>query len=162
MKGQEVIKANYSRSGSKGKYKFDGFEIEGLDELMKAFSALGTDVVYKLAEPSTKGAELILARAKSRINNITGELENALIVRKPGKQQNKKAYQIFAKVGFRGRQGREGVPLELGHRLYFFGKKTNSDIEPKPYLRPAADESKTEVANIMANAMNKILEEWGD
>jgi hypothetical protein len=165
LKGQEVVKVNYLKQDKSKNWqgrKVVDFEVEGLDELMKAFSDLGTDAIYKLADPSVEAAELILNRAKSKINDQSGELENALEVKRPGRQRNKQAYRIFAKVGFKPRQGMHGVPLELGHRLYFFGKKTLKDVKPRPYLRPAADESKEEVANIMANGMNKVLEEWGE
>lgn len=167
MKGQEIVKVNYLKQDKSKNWqgrKVVDFEVEGLDELIKAFAELGTDAIYKLADPSVEAAELVLERAKSRINDKTGELENALEVKKPGRQSKhlKKAYRIFAKVGFKPRQGMHGVPLELGHRLYFMGKKTLKDVEPKPFLRPAADESKDEVANIMAAGMNKVLDEWGE
>jgi len=138
-----------------------GVQIEGLDELCKAFAELGEDAIFKLSDPSVEGAELVLSRAKPKIHKVSGDLVNALKVKKPGKQKNKKAYKIFASLTF-GKGGMHGVPLELGHRLYFFGKKTYKTVAEKPFLRPAADESKEEVANIMTDAMNKILEEWGD
>lgn len=160
MKTQTPVIAKYSYQGKNTKRKFEGFEIEGLDELIKAFSELGIDAVYKLSEPSVEAANVVLERARSNINNRTSELSRALKVTKPGRS-NKKAYRIFAKVGF-GKEAMYGVPLELGHRLWYFGKKTNKDVSEKPFLRPAADESKEEVADIMAKAMNKILAEWGD
>ena len=116
---------------------------------------------YKLSEPSTRAAKLVCARAASKIHDVTGNLGIKLTVRKPGRQKNHKAYQIFAKVTF-GKGAAYGVPLELGHRLIFFGKKTLKTVKERPFLRPAADESKEEVIGIMSDAMNKILGEWGD
>lgn len=167
MKGQEIVKVNYQKQDKSKNWqgrKVIDFEVEGLEELIKSFAELGNDAIYKLADPSVEAAELVLKRAKSKINDRTGELENALVVKKPGRQSKhlKRAYRIFAKVGFRPRQGMHGVPLELGHRLYFFGKKTYKRVDERPFLRPAADESKEDVANIMAAGMNKVLDEWGE
>lgn len=164
MKGQEIIKVNYEKQDKslnwQGRKVID-FEVEGLEELIKAFADLGTDAIYRLADPSVEAAELVLERARGKIREDTGQLKAALKVTKPGKPRNKKAYRIFAKVGF-GKQAMYGVPLELGHRLWFFGKKTYKHVNERPFLRPAADESKEEVANIMAAGMNKILDEWGE
>lgn len=167
MNGQEIVKVNYLNQDKSKNWqgrKVIDFEVEGLDDLIKAFADLGTDAIYKLADPSVEAAELVLKRAKSKINDQTGELENALEVKKPGRPSKhlKKAYRIFAKIGFKPRQGMHGVPLELGHRLYFMGKKTYKHVNERPFLRPAADESKEDVADIMAAGMNKVLDEWGE
>lgn len=164
MKGQEIIKVNYQKQDKSKNWqgrKVVDFEVEGLEELIKAFADLGTDAIYKLAEPSVEAAEVVLRKARANINDDTGELSMALKITKPGRSRSKKAYRIFAKIGF-AKGAQHGVPLELGHRLWFFGKKTLRDVPEKPFLRPAADESKQEVADIMANGMNKVLAEWGD
>lgn len=134
-------------------------KIEGLDELITEFSKLGDGSIGKLREPSIEAAEVVLSRARQHTNNRSGDLSKGLRVTKPTKKP--KSTRIYAKVGF-GKDVAYGVPLELGHRLWFMGKKTNKDVPEKPFLRPAADESKEEVADIMAKAMNKILAEWGD
>lgn len=166
---QQPVKVNYIKQDKSKNWqgaKVQNFEIEGLDELIKAFSALGADALYKLSEPSVEAAQIVCNRAKAKINDDTGNLKNNIIVKKPGRSRNKQKYQIFAKVTLKGSRygsgGQYGVPLELGHRLYFFGKKTNTEVKERPFLRPAADESKDEVANIMAAGMNKVLDEWGD
>jgi len=158
--GQESIKHTFTKQAKPGKGRTNhGFSIDGLDELIKDFAALGEDAIYKLSEPSVEAANVVLAKARQNTHDITGELDRALKVTKPGKKKGK-AYRIFAKVGFT-KKGMHGVPLELGHRLYFMGHKTNSDVAPRPFLRPAADESKDEVANIIAAAMNEALDKFG-
>lgn len=164
---QQPVKINYVKQDKSKNWqgaKVQNFEIEGLNELIKAFAELGADALYKLSEPSVEAAEIVCERAKAKVNDVTGELKNNIIVKKPGRSRNKKRYQIFAKVTLKGGQdgGQHGVPLELGHRLVFFGKKTYKKVKEGPFLRPAADESKEDVANIMAKAMNKVLDEWGD
>ena len=149
-----------TRTGKGRGTKTSGFSIEGLDELIQAFAQLPDDAIHKLSAPSVDATEKVAERAKSKVRNRTGDLANAITVKKPGKPRNKKAYQIFAKVSFK-KEGMHGVPLELGHRLWYFGKKTNYDVPEKPFMRPAADESKEEVAKIMAEAMGKVIDEMG-
>jgi HK97 gp10 family phage protein len=158
VKGQEVVKTTYVKKGNKN--AITSFKIEGLEELIESFVKLGEDAISELSEPSVKAAEVVLNRARQKIHDVTGDLRSALKVTKPGKQENKKAFRTFAKVGF-GRGAQHGVPLELGHRLVFFGKKTLHTVKERPFLRPAADESKDEVVQIMVDAMNTILDNWG-
>ena len=135
-------------------------KIEGLEDLIKEFSKLGEDAFDKLKPYSTQAAEVVLNRARGKIHDRTGNLSRSLKVTKPSKK-NTQSGLIVAKVGF-SKAGAYGVPLELGHRLWYFGKKTNMDVEARPFLRPAADESKEETANIITGGMNKILDEWGE
>lgn len=149
-----------TRTGKGRASKVSSFSIEGLDELIQAFAQLPDDAIHKLSAPSVDAAEKVAERAKSKVRNRTGDLANAITVKKPGKPKNKKAYQIFAKVSFK-KEGMHGVPLELGHRLWYFGKPTYSNVPEKPFMRPAADESKEEVAGIMAEAMRSTIDEMG-
>jgi len=160
MKGQEIAKVTYEtiEKPRHNKYIQTGFEIKGLNELIKAFNDLEISI-HKLSEPSTQGAEIVAARARGKIHDVSGELADSIKVWKPG-SRNKKRYQIFAKVGF-SKKGAHGVPLELGHRLFYFGKKTLSDVDPKPFLRPAADESEEKVIALMSDAMQKLIDEMG-
>lgn len=150
-----------TRTGKGFKSKIDGFdvEIEGLEELMKAFAELGPNAILNLGRHTVDAAEIVAKRARANVNDKSGDLASAIKVYKPS-SRNKKAYSVFSKVGF-SKKGMHGVPLELGHRLYYFGHKTNREVEAKPFLRPAADESKDEVRDIIVGAMNEILKEWG-
>lgn len=133
-------------------------EIDGLDELIKAFAGLGENAIYKLGEPSTQAAQVVLNKAKPKIHDVTGELNKNLKVTKPGKQKSG-SYKVFAKVGF-GKGAMHGVPLELGHKLVIHGNQVGA-VKERPFLRPAADESKEAVANILTDAMNEILDQMG-
>lgn len=127
---------------------------------MKEFSKLGENAYEALRPSATKAAEIVLERARGNIRDRTGTLSRSLKIIKPGKKKAKSGV-IYARVTF-GKDAAYGVPLELGHRLVYFGKKTYKKVNERPFLRPAADESKEEVANIMAAGMNKILDEWGE
>ena len=135
-------------------------KLEGLEDLIKDFSKLGEDAYEALRPSATEAAEIVLERARGNIRDRTGTLSKSLKVVKPGKKKAQSGV-IYAKVTY-GKDAYYGVPLELGHRLVYFGKKTYKKVNERPFLRPAADESKEEVANIMATGMNKILDEWGE
>lgn len=135
-------------------------KFEGLEDLMKEFSKLGENAYEALRPSATEAAEIVLERARGNIRDRTGTLSRSLKIIKPGKKKAKSGV-IYARVTF-GKDASYGVPLELGHRLVYFGKKTYKKVNERPFLRPAADESKEEVANIMAAGMNKILDEWGE
>ena len=127
---------------------------------MKEFSKLGENAYEALRPSATEAAEIVLERVRGNIRDRTGTLSRSLKIIKPGKKKAKSGV-IYARVTF-GKDAAYGVPLELGHRLVYFGKKTYKKVNERPFLRPAADESKEEVANIMATGMNKILDEWGE
>jgi len=160
----EILKAKYTQAGKRKNFKFAGVEIEGLEELVEAFNKLGEDAVFKLGPASIEGANIIAEKAKTKVNNIPDnkDLRNNIKVRKPGRKPKKK-YQVFANVYLKGGRngGQYGVPLELGHKLVYMGYKTNTHVAERPFLRPAADESKDEVRDIIAKAMNEIIDEMG-
>lgn len=135
-------------------------KFEGLEDLMKEFSKLGEDAYEALRPSATEAAEIVLERARRNIRDRTGTLSRSLKIIKPGKKKAKSGV-VYARVTF-GKDASYGVPLELGHRLVFMGKKTYKHVKERPFLRPAADESKEDVAKIMATGMNKILDEWGE
>lgn len=135
-------------------------KLEGLDDLIKEFSKLGENANEALRPSTIKGAELVLGRARGNIRDRTGTLSKSLKVVKPGLKKAKSGV-IFAKVTY-GKDAYYAKFVELGHRLTYFGKKTIRNVPQKPFLRPAADESKEEVASIIASGMNKILDEWGE
>jgi HK97 gp10 family phage protein len=137
------------------------FEIDGLTELIKAFEKFGGHATEQLGEASTQGAEIVLRRAKRNVEKHykKGDLFHSLKVTKPNKRSKSAQYRVFAKVSF-GKGGAHGVPLELGHRLIIHGKQVGV-VREYPFMRPAADESKNEVVEVIAEAMNKALDEMG-
>jgi len=46
----------------------------------------------------------------------------------------------------------------LGHGLVFMGHPTMKYVKAKPYLRPAADESKEKVYTTITDGLNTALE----
>lgn len=137
--------------------------IKGLDELIKAFVKLPDDSI-KVLEPATVvPAQEIRDKAKENVRKYnkysnTKTLEKSIKVNKPSKRRKYK-YQVYSKVYF-GKGGAYGVPLELGHKI-MRKKRQIGTVEEKPFLRPAADESKELVVKSIADSLNKALKEMG-
>jgi len=130
--------------------------VEGLDELIKECKKLGDDAVPFIKKVSDKIGNKILDRARQLVPVDTGKLKNSLYLKKP---TNKKL-NIYSLVGI-GKEALYGIPLELGHKLVFFGKKTGLKVKERPFLRPAADENKEYAVQEIANAMNEALNTFG-
>ncbi len=132
-------------------------EIEGLDELIKLFNKFGDDALPHIKAAADNAGEIVLKKAKQKVPVKEGKLrDNLKLTKAKGTKSN--PLRITAKVGFTAKTA-HGVPLELGHRLIYFGKDTGLKVEGKPFLRPAADESKNEVEQAITQAIDKALKE---
>ena len=132
--------------------------IDGLDQLMKDLAAFGDRAMPGLKSVSDAAGELVLRRTKAKVPVLTGNLKLHLVLKtkalKPGDPYTS------CRVTF-GKGAAYGVPLELGHRIVVHGRVVG-DVSPRPFLRPAADESREEVTGMLVEAMNKELEKLGD
>jgi HK97 gp10 family phage protein len=133
-------------------------EVQGLDELIKATRKISDKAMPALDIKSKEAAQVVLAKAQAKVPVDTGNLRSLLKVTRMGKK--KSAETAFWKVSF-GKGGAYGIPLELGHRLVYMGHQTDTNVQARPFLRPAADESKAQVADMIVKTMDKLLEEWG-
>jgi len=140
----------------------DGFEIklEGLDELIEAFAKL-PDKAAEMIKPAVEQAgNLVLEKAKQKVSVGTGNLRDSLRLKK-GRLKPGRA-GIIHNITWGSDVRGYAAPLELGHSIRFKkGGPTLGKVEARPYLRPAADESKEQVLDIITNAMNKAIEEMG-
>jgi len=136
----------------------DNIKIEGLDELMKAFAALGEEALPYLKEGADQAGSLVLDKTISMAPEDTGNLKKKLKLGK-AKKSSKYPYRVFSKVTFT--QGASyAVPVELGHKLVINGN-TVGTIKERPFMRPAADACRSQSDDIMIGAMNKALEQMG-
>lgn len=132
--------------------------IEGLNELIDAFVKLGDDALPYLKDAANEAGNVVLAKAKAKAPVLTGTTKAKLKLIK-AKPTQKKPYRIIAKISA-GKGSAPIGPLELGHKLVLNGKTVGA-VEARPFLRPAADESKETVANILTKAMEKAIENMG-
>jgi len=132
-------------------------EIEGLDELLRDLAEFTDDAMPSLSDASSTAAGLVLVRAQMLVPVLTG---NLLVKLKREKHPLKRGDIVtFSSVTF-GKGAAYGVPLELGHRIVIRGRKRGK-VEARPFLRPAADESRPLVEDILIAAMNRELGRLG-
>lgn len=138
--------------------KIGDVEIEGLDELITAFMKLPDEAMEYLKDASNVSGNMILEKAKQKVPVKSSLLKSKLKLTK-AKRSDNKPYSINARITV-GKGAAYIVPLELGHKLVRSGN-TVGKVEERPFLRPAADESKQAVATIMTSAMDKAINEMG-
>lgn len=133
--------------------------VEGLDELMQAFKELPDGALQYVREAANSAAQVICDKAKQLAPVDTGATQRLLYVRKATASKKAK-YKVLSTIATK--KGAAALaPLELGHNLVYFGIPTDTHIEARPFLRPAADANKNNVVGTVADAMNKALEKMG-
>jgi len=137
-------------------------EIIGIDELFTAFAKLGTVAIQDLAEPATKSAWIICNKAKQKVgfddSSEDVHIRDELTVKKPTTAATANAYKVITMVTTG--KAYHAIPVELGHRIIRNGAVVGT-VKAHPFIRPAADESREEVADIITDAMNTILDNMG-
>lgn len=139
-------------------------DVEGLTELIRDLADFADEAMPELYKTSDRAAQVVLRRAQHHapvgdkieygieddILHIPGTLKRSLKVVKP--RTKKGVYIAVSQVTF-GKEAAYAIPVELGHYTH------NTKVEARPFLRPAADESKQEVVDMMINSMNEILDD---
>jgi HK97 gp10 family phage protein len=153
-------------------------EIKGLDELARDVAKLPEKAMEDLEGPSIVAGNKVLEAARANVpvsasgkgyygktfgkkewNHPPGFLKENITLKKPGRKRKKK-YTVVTTVGF-GKNAMYGVPLELGHDLVLFGRRTGKKVKPRPFLRPAADTNKSYVTAVMFSGMDAVLNKFG-
>lgn len=150
------------------------FQIEGLKELAADFKALPGKLRRRsLFRAARKGGNLIQERAKRRAPVRTGRLRESITttVRQVGTSAVEA--DVGPKVAFKYEKvqltfgiGKYIVAtgwyahfVEFGHVMKARGKVIGS-IPPKPFLRPAADESVDDTVAIAVQELNRDIEKF--
>jgi len=137
------------------------FKINGLQELIFDLGKFGDAAMPYLKDGANEAGDVVLEKAKQKVPVRTGNLKSKLYVRKARKIKPG-VYKIQSQVTVK--KGAEYyIPLELGHKIRNKKKgKSYGTVTARPFLRPAADESKAEVTRIITKAMEKALKDLGD
>jgi HK97 gp10 family phage protein len=142
-------------------------EIEGLDELVKQVAKLGDDAMPFLKESADEAGNLLLKRMKNTtmFKDQTGTARKSLVLRK--QLVKPKKYILFDSVTYKGTTKGSTVPgghhiplLEFGHKLVRGGKVVGQ-VDKRPFMRDAADDSKNEVTDIITKYLNQALDNAG-
>jgi len=140
-------------------------KIEGLEQLMSDLRNVSDEAMPILKAASDRAGRLVLARTKQLVPVDTGNLRDELKLKLKAVKKGKPI--TSCDVTF-GKAGAYAVPLELGHDLLAKGGRRGShgrpfrgrkigEVKPRPFLRPAADQSRDEVTAIIVDAMNEAM-----
>lgn len=118
--------------------------VEGMDEVIKLVAELGDAAAEVLDKASKAGGDIVLSEAKKRVPVDTGMLRDSLILKKSKtkKPNIKSEYYVTKTSG-----AKHFVPVELG----------TSKMKAQPFLRPAIDENKRNIAKTVNDAVLKAI-----
>lgn len=132
--------------------------IEGLDAFIKDLLKFGDSAMPYMKKASDEAGSIIWSKAVRKVPINLGLLQVSLKRTKSRLKPGK--YYVDSKISI-DKGAAYGVPVELGHNIVINGRIVGA-IQARPFMRPAADESKDEIIRIMTDAMNKALAELGD
>jgi len=123
-------------------------KLEGADQLRKKLLDLDKKVARKISSQALRaGAKIVLERARQLVPVKSGTLKRSLKVRAGKRKGGRISFVVQTKAGdYRG-ETFYGSFLEFGHKV---GKRrrvkgltdTREAVPPKPFLRPAFDQTK--------------------
>lgn len=125
-------------------------EIKGLGELIKNLNSLPDKLEKKVIRAAVrKGANIIRDKARQNVQKDTGNLQKSIItsgVKVTGK--------IAFRVSLKQRKTKNSKDPYYGRFVEFGTSKTPAH----PFMRPALDESESEVLEIVVNDIKSNLE----
>lgn len=126
-------------------------EIKGLEQLISKLNNLPEKLEKKVIRAAVrKGAILVRNKAREKVPVKTGTLKKSIKIR-----SNRVANGIISfKIGPTNDK-KKGTDVFYG-RFIEFG---TSKMAAKPFMRPALDESETEVLNVVIDNIKSKLEE---
>lgn len=133
-------------------------KVEGLEDLVERLKTFGDDAMPYIKEMSDEAGKVVRDKARALAPVDTGNLKKHI---RQGKYKLKYGKYVYASRVTVGKGAAYYIPLELGHNLVYFGRQTNTHVAPRPFLRPAADQSKAQVESFFAHELNKALDKLG-
>jgi len=154
--------------------KYGDASILGLDELLRDLADYADNAMPDMFDASERAANVVRDRAKAKapvydyFKEVTlgdgtkttvypGNLRKSIKTVKP--RARKGVYVAICRVTF-GKEAAYAVPVELGHRIKAHGQYTGHAVKERPFLRPAADESKNDVIDQMISTLNETLDKY--
>ena len=93
-------------------------KVEGLNELKKAFEKMPDELMNELESAVNDAGEVVKRNVEK---HAPGNLKNGIEMKKATKKGGYISGQLKLKRGFA-----YGVPVELGHRLFAWGRRTSN------------------------------------
>lgn len=116
--------------------------IEGADEVVKTLEKLGVEAKQVMQDAAMEGGRIALSEARRRVPVDTGRLRRSLRLRKGRKTETKADVKVT-----HGEKEYYGTFLELG----------TSNMQARPFLRPAVDENKAQISKAVSKEVSKAL-----
>jgi HK97 gp10 family phage protein len=130
------------------------FEIEGIDQIVYDLNVFGERGIIEVEPYVDKAGDILLNKTREKVPINTGALKKSLFLKRT--RTRKVGYKNILTWGDDVRA--YAAPLEFGHGLVYMGHPTLKFVKAKPFLRPAADESKEKVYQTITNGINKALD----
>lgn len=126
--------------------------MEGVDQLVRRLNILPAEVSREnLLAATTAGAEVIRAAAALKAPRDKGGLAEGIVAEADPEASS--ATRATVLIG-PDKDRYYGQFVELGHAVVMPGAKAaTGNVPPRPFLRPALDESKAEVQAVIATAL---------
>lgn len=128
-------------------------KVSGADEIARRLNLMG-EKAKEIIEPAAKaGAEIIRQAASSKVpRGKTGELADSIVAEVTEIKNLKATVSVGPDAKhFYGRF------VEMGHAIVV-NKKVVGSVEPRPFLRPALDETKDLVEQVVAEEVRRGLD----
>lgn len=133
-------------------------QIEGLEQLKRAFDLLPKRVAVSAASKSVReGAKVIQKAARSKVPVDTGNLRRSIIVKVLNK--NRDAMEVAALIGPGRGYFSKKKNAKTGDGFYgFFLEYGTVKMKAKPFLRPAYDENKVAAQQAIVDVIGAAIE----
>lgn len=138
----------------------NNFEVVGLEELIKDLEKFGAEALKEIQPEVDNAGDILLEATKRKVPVNTGKLRDSLYLKRPRITKTSVKYANILTWGDDVRA--YAAPLELGHGLVYMGRKTSQYVQPRKFLRPAADESREKIFSTIIGGMDKALKKLGD
>jgi hypothetical protein len=135
----------------------NNFEVEGLKEFIKSINSAEGTARLKIKNAVDAGGDLLLAATKAKCGSQ--RIRSSLFLKREAPSGGRYTISNILTWGDDVRDF--AAPYELGHNLVAWGKPTARYIQPRPFLRPAADENADKIFWLIENAIDDIVKGLG-
>lgn len=125
-----------------------GTYIDGAEDLVQLFQDMEETAEEILENATKKAADMVLDEAKRRVPVRTGKLKDSLEIKKEKRKKKIKAVHQVRSKGVSQGGVRYAFAVENGTRL----------ARAQPFLRPAVDENRQKIINIIKEEIENALE----
>lgn len=149
------------------------FQIDKPEKFFYALSVLKSGARDEAMTSVNKAGDILLAKTKAKL--MPGKLQSSLYLTRVNApisgaiigrdMSGASAVELANYLTWHDDVRDYAAPLELGHMLVAWGRKTDKYVEPYQktgYLRSTYDENEDDLAHMIIDGINKVLDGFGD